>query len=368
MPETPDPTRRTLLNAMLVVPVAAACGARHPERGGEPSPARGSSEDGAAPVPAAVARAPGEADEAVFDVIEVPSNLGLRPPRPGVEPGTWRAPEVLMRAGLADRLGAARRVALRRRPYRVDAVPGTRIRNGAALRELSLELAGEVEGSLASGAVPVVIGGDCGVLLGCLVGLRRAGGRGLIHVDGHSDFYHPRNYDPATALGSVAGMDLALATGRGEPILTAWPGVAGPLVADADAVQIGERDRAASYADIEATSIARISVQAVQAQGVAAAVAQATARLAERGLTRAWLHIDLDVLDQSVMPAVDSPGTPGLAYRELTELVRGLAAARRIAGIDAAIYDPDLDPSGAHAAAIVDALCAALRGWPRTGS
>jgi arginase len=338
-----------MVSSLLALPLAAACGARRQDRAGEP---------GSEPP------APGAEREAVFDVIEVPSNLGLRPPRPGVEPGTWRAPEVLMRAGLGDRLGAARRAVVRRRPYRVDAVPGTRIRNGAALREISLELAGEVERSLARGAVPVVVGGDCGVLLGCVVGLRRAGGRGLIHVDGHSDFYHPRNYDPASALGSVAGMDLALATGRGEPILTAWPGVAGPLVADADAVQIGERDAAQSYRDIEATAIARISVQAVQAQGVAAAVARATARLAERELTRAWLHIDLDVLDQSVMPAVDSPGTPGLAYRELIELVRGLAATRRIAGIDVAIYDPDLDPSGAHAAAIVEALAAALRGWP----
>jgi arginase len=35
--------------------------------------------------------------------------------------------------------------------------------------------------------------------------------------------------------------------------------------------------------------------------------------LKPRGLTRAWLHIDLDVLDQSVMPPVDSPGTPELS-------------------------------------------------------
>jgi len=37
-------------------------------------------------------------------------------------------------------------------------------------------------------------------------------------------------------------MDLALATGRGEALLTRWPGIDGPLVIDEDAVQIGERD------------------------------------------------------------------------------------------------------------------------------
>jgi arginase family enzyme len=34
-------------------------------------------------------------------------------------------------------------------------------------------------------------------------------------------------------------------------------------------------------------------------------------------LTRAWLHVDLDVLDRSAMPAVDSPGTPGLTFAQL---------------------------------------------------
>jgi arginase len=299
----------------------------------------------------------------MLDLIDAPNHLGLRPPRPGVEPGTWRAPEALDRAGLADRLRPDRRVRLARRAYRVDAEPGTRVRNGGALREFNLELAGEVERSLGRGALPVVVGGDCSILLGCLLGLRRSGGRGLVHVDGHSDFFHPGNYDASSRLGSAAGMDLALATGRGEPLLTDWPAVSSPLVADADVVQIGEReigDPAYPFHELSATAIERIPIDAFHAAGPAATASRTLARLDHRAVTRAWLHIDLDVLDQTVMPAVDSPGSPGLTYAELTSLTASLLRSGRIAGLDLAIYDPDLDPAGRYAPEIVAAIAAAF--------
>jgi arginase len=35
-------------------------------------------------------------------LIRAPFNLGLRPLRPGHEPGTWRAPQALTDAGLLD--------------------------------------------------------------------------------------------------------------------------------------------------------------------------------------------------------------------------------------------------------------------------
>jgi arginase len=198
-----------------------------------------------------------------------------------------------------------------------------------------------------------------------MLGLRRGGGRGLVHVDGHSDFFHPGNYDAASRLGSAAGMDLALASGRGEALLTRWPDVSGPLVADPDAVQIGERDAgdpSYAYRDIEATQIDRTTVHSLQKEGVAATVARTLRRFEQRGITRAWLHVDLDVLDQAVMPAVDSPGSPGLTYGELAALVRGLMRSGRIGGVDFAIYDPDLDPDGRHARAIVGCIADGLSG------
>jgi len=288
-----------------------------------------------------------------IELIAAPSSLGLKPNGAGREPDTWRGPGALLATGLAARLGA--RVAWLAHPaYVFEPQPGTRIRNGVSIRAFSLELAAHVAGALARGAFPIVLGGDCSILLGCLLGNRHAGGRGLVHVDGHSDFFHPGNYDTSTRLGSAAGMDLALATGRGEPLLTCWPDLDGPLVDDRDACQVGERDAetaefAAAYGDIVRTAITQTTIQQLLARGPAAVAGELVDWLHRRALRRVWLHVDLDVLDQSQLPAVDSPGSPGLDFDGLDALLGPLVASGCVAGIDFTIYDPGLDPGLAHA-------------------
>jgi arginase len=274
---------------------------------------------------------------------------------------------VLLAAGLARRVAAQREIALPRPVYDFNERPKTRIRNGDTLRAFLLDLGDRVRAELHARRFPLVLGGDCSVMLGCLYGARRAGGRGLVHVDGHSDFFHPGNYDTRARLGSAAGMDLALATGRGEDLLTRWPGVDGPLVVDEDAIQAGERDAEDPdydkyYGDVVRTAITRLTIQQILRDGIAVTARRIVSRLAERGLERAWVHVDLDVLDQKVMPAVDSPGSPGLDFGRLTSLLRALVYSGRVIGLDACIYDPDLDPGHRFARPIVDCLAGALSG------
>ena len=112
----------------------------------------------------------------------------------------------------------------------------------------------------------------------------------------YSDFYHPGNYDPASRLGTASGMDLALATGRGEPLLALWDRQ--PLVRDDYVVQIGEReelDANYDYRDIEETDIRRIPVRQVLRDGIERAVARA---LEPMGGDRPplWIHVDADVI------------------------------------------------------------------------
>ncbi len=312
---------------------------------------------------AASPRASSTARSAIALVL-APTNLGLRPEN-GRQPGTWGAPQALMDAGLADALRPVDIVRLERPRYGFDEQPGTRIRNGNTIRAFSLQLSAAIRAALGSSSFPVVVGGDCSILLGSLHGLRLTGGKGLVHVDGHSDFSHPGNYDSKVVLGAAAGMDLALATGRGEPVLTAWPEVGAPLADDADVIHIGERyagDPAFMkyYGDVLDTQITMITVQRVHADGVAAAARQAVARLAARGLQRAWLHVDLDVLEQAVMPAVDSPGTPGLDYAQLASLIAALRVSGRIAGINFSIYDPERDPQRRYARELVGCIADSL--------
>ena len=68
---------------------------------------------------------------------------------------------------------------------------------------------------LDAGDIPIVLGGDCSILLGNLLALRGRGRYGLLFIDGHADFYQP----DAEPNGEAASMDLALATGRGPHVV-----------------------------------------------------------------------------------------------------------------------------------------------------
>ena len=297
-------------------------------------------------------------------LVRAPSNLGLRPLHAGHVPGAWRAPASLTSAGLLEALQPERIVDLERPGYSPDAQRGSWLLNGPAIRTFDLQVAGVVEQARELGRFPLVMGGDCSVLLGALAGVRRRGPASLVHVDGHSDFRHPGNYDPQSRLGAVAGMDLALATGRGEPLLTEWPGVEGPLVPDRQVIQIGEREcRDADWAwpDLWSTAIRQISVFDARDHGIDWTLQETRATLKREPSWPFWVHFDVDVLDQDVMPAVDSPGSPGLGADDLAVLLRGLVQDGRCAGMTVTVYDPDRDVQGACAELIVKLLAATFR-------
>jgi len=262
--------------------------------------------------------------------------------------------------GLVEALSPCRIVDLERPTYKPHADAGSGLLNGAAIREFDLKLAAIVAALSDDPSVfPVVVGGDCSILLGALAGCRRRGPLSLVHIDGHSDFRHPGNYNATEALGAVAGMDLALATGRGEALLAKWPMAAAPLVPDEQVVQIGEREgRNADFAwpDINDTAVTQLDVFTVRDLGPAEVVVRTLAVLGKQPDWPFWIHLDVDVLDQTVMPAVDSPGSPGINEGDLIDILRALAKQKLCAGMTVTIYDPDLDPQRECAARIVTLL------------
>jgi arginase len=273
----------------------------------------------------------------------------------------------LKKAGLEQVVDPVAVIGMPRPTYSVDAQPGTRLRNGPELRRFNLDLSEHVHAAITKGHFPFVVGGDCSILLGALAGARRHERLSLVHLDGHSDFRHPGNYDAQATLGAVAGMDLALVTGRGEQIMTQWPGVDSPLVPDAQVVQIGEResrDPDFPWPDINQTEITRVDIFELREEGLSNAMRRAHAVLDHVGW-RYWLHLDVDVLDQQVMPAVDSPGSPGLDMDEVMSILRSLLSPKCV-GLTLTIFDPDLDPDGTCARVIVEILDQAFRSLVRT--
>lgn len=292
-------------------------------------------------------------------IISAPSNLGLRPPAENREPGTWRAPSALIEAGLLNVLAPRAHTEMPRPTYSAEAEPDTRLRNGHAIRTFNLALADLVEETRRKKEFALVIGGDCSILLGALAGVRRMGATSLIHIDGHSDFRHPGNYDDKSTLGAVAGMDLALATGRGEPLLTDWPAVSGSLVEDRHVVQLGEREnRDDDYAwpDVNHTAINLIDVFEAITIGPSAVVQKIKTMIDEPKEQPFWIHLDVDVLDEKIMPAVDCPGSPGIDPVGLVGILTPLISDSRCSGMTVTVFDPDLDPDGFYAKVIVDIL------------
>jgi arginase len=277
-------------------------------------------------------------------LVDAPSNLGLRPPEEGVVPGVYKLAGALRDRRLLARLAADEGGVVTPPKYRPEWTPGGPTRNEDALLRYSPQLADRIGAILDGGGFPVVLGGDCSILLGNCLALRRLGRYGLAFVDGHTDFRHPEN---APAVGAVAGEDLALVTGRGGP-LADLDGLR-PLVRDDDVATLGIR--AADYLD-ELRSLGMVVSDVDEALG----------RLERPELDGFWIHVDVDVLDAAIMPAVDTPEPNGLSWDEFETIVGRLARSDGAVGLELTIFDPDLDPDGRLADRLADAVVHALTG------
>ncbi len=289
-------------------------------------------------------------------VVDAPSNLGLAPPRPGAEPGCRGLASSLRDRGIVARIGAKDGGRVTPPPYSPDVDPATGVRSGEALRAYSMELAQTVDALVRDGSFPVVLGGDCSVLLGNMLALRRLGRFGLAFIDGHLDFRHPGNSE---LVGAAAGADLALVTGRGPDRLVDIDGLRS-LVRDGDVVALGEREDYPEWRDIHKTDIVVCDLGELRALGPSKAAMKFVGRMEAGGVDGFWIHLDADVLDDAIMPAVDSRQPGGLSYSELVELLRILLDSGLAVGMEITIFDPELDPTGeiadGFAAAIVEAF------------
>jgi arginase len=288
-----------------------------------------------------------------FTIIEAPSHLGLKPG--GVE----HLPDALLNAGLARRLDARRHARLAVPPYDARRDPATKILNPARIRDFSIMLADIVAPVVARGSFPVVLGGDCSILLGNLLALRRSGGRhGLLFLDGHADFYQPE----ASPTGEAADMDLALSTGRGPDIVTNIEGLR-PLVRDEDVAVLGQRDadQAREYGSQPLPpSIFVQDLQELRRAGAEEAARAAIEHLCRPELDGFWIHLDVDVLDDAIMPAVAYHMPDGLSWQELETILNAAMRSGRARGINITIFEPPLDKDGTIARELVNTLARGL--------
>jgi arginase len=224
--------------------------------------------------------------------------------------------------------------------------PG-QVRNEEQIVDHARRLSHKIASVVRAGRAPLVIGGDCSLLLAAGVALAPANRFGLVHVDGHTDFRHPGNSDDCA---SVAGEDLAAAVGLHWPAIADIDGL-GPYFDRHHTVHVGCRNNDEHLAEARATLGLAIPAEDAITLG-ADAVTQDAKRVA--GPHGYWLQLDVDVLDPTFMPAVDSPDAGGLNPTQLIALLRGLVPGA--VGASVSVFDPELDPTGEYAALLTDIM------------
>ncbi len=193
-----------------------------------------------------------------------------------------------------------------------------------ASRGCLLEAGGQVEDALNRGAFPILTAGDCSICMTTLPAVvRHRPDAHVLWLDAHGDFNSPET----TPSGFLGGMCLAAACGVWDPGLGA-----APAIDPARVVMCGVRDLDAGERAL------------VEAQGVAVL---APGDVAERldGLP-VYVHLDLDVLDPSVLPA-QFPVPGGLSDGGLRLLLAELAERADLVGVEVTAFEAPADETSA---------------------
>ncbi|HET7928133.1 MAG TPA: arginase family protein [Actinomycetota bacterium] len=276
--------------------------------------------------------------------------LGVPTNSAGTTDGVARGPLALREAGLVDAIHPHANV----HDYGDVALPDpspTRssryhVIDPEGLDALVARVRDAVASILGDGNLPLVIGGDCPLLLGCLVAFSGRDRVGLLFVDGHEDAYLPVQ----SSTGEAADMELAFALGMADASWSPELAAVVPLVAPADVRILGARD--AGLLRAEGVASLRDRVALVDGERLAADPAGSTAAACATLPRPWWFHLDLDVLSTQALPAIDYPQPGGLDWDQLAAVATtALSAEPR--GWDVTIYNPDLDPTRVHARRIV---------------
>lgn len=188
-------------------------------------------------------------------------------------------------------------------------------------------------------AFPIILGGDHSISFPVIRALDRD--VTVVHFDAHLDTWNgePGNLDHAS-----------------------WVNRAAQLPRVKKIVQLGMRGLAN---DPEAVGNARkihtsiVTSEQIHAKGVGWALAQVPAS------ENIYISLDVDVMDPTLAPGTGTLEPDGLSFRELDELLKGIAVKGKLVGFDVVEVNPYRDASGRTAQTavrlMIDLLGAAFR-------
>ena len=274
--------------------------------------------------------------------------------------GSEKAPAALRAAGLAEKLQG---VGFEVVDYG-DCAPRLfadddehrRARNLTEIVAGLNDLKTRAELAVKSGALVLVLGGDCAQVIGLLTGARRYYKHlNLLWFDRDADLNTPAS----TPSGRIDGMVVAHIIGKGAPELVRFWSEA-PLVREPDVTLFGlERLDPPEQEFLSKSPMRHLYAADIQSKGSSKAAHEALAQV-HADAREFVLHLDIDVITQEEFPAVNVPGSGGLRFDDVRTSFIEFVKHKNLLGLDVAQYNPDRDSDGRAAKKLVDLLAEAL--------
>lgn len=284
-----------------------------------------------------------------INILEFASNLGLKKTKFQTEPTVNKLPAWLKKHGFHRQINPELVLGIKPPGYSMDLDKESGVRNANKLVDYAIQQSELVYRQLEGGAFQIIIGGDCSILIGNSIALKKKGNFGLFFMDGHTDFILPE----LSETGGAAGMDLAIVTGYGPDKLTNIYNQK-PYFKEKNVFCVGNREYDQKYVHpILQTNIKYFDLKMLRANGLKNTAHQFLDLVQVQELEGFFIHIDVDVLNDNIMPAVDSREMDGLTYKEFSEILEPLLSSKQAVGLEITILDPDLDKEGKYTAEFV---------------
>jgi arginase len=271
-------------------------------------------------------------------------------------PGSEKAPGALRAAGIVERLESIGFEVIDHGDCAprlfADDEEHRRARNLPAIVAGLNDLKLRAEVAVKSGALVLVLGGDCAQNIGLLTGARRYyKNLSLLWLDRDADINTPAT----TPSGRIDGMVVAHIIGKGSPELVRFWSES-PLVREPDVTLFGlERVDPPEQEFLGKSPLRHVLAVDIQAKGAAKSAQDALVHL-HAGTRPFVLHLDTDVIAREEFPAVNVPASGGLSFDQVRIALAEFAKSESLVGLDVAQYNPDRDPDGSAARKLVDLL------------
>lgn len=212
----------------------------------------------------------------------------------------------------------------------------------------------------------LVLAGDDTATVGVVSGLQQAHGAGvklgIVWIDAHGDFNTPET----SFSGILAGMPLAILAGLAGPLWRGSAGLAAPVPTDRMLIigvrELDEKERTL----LRSTDVRVISTREGRAHPDE--IGESITRLAGN-CDLLFLHIDLDVLDPSLVPSASTPEPDGWSIREAVGTITQVLETGKVGAVCVASLNPGAGARGQRSVrSTLEVITQALPAWQATAT